>query len=341
MLIINLFGAPGAGKSTGAAYVFSQLKAAGVNAELVTEFAKDKVWEGTKAVFENQAYIFGKQYFRISRLEGKVDVVITDSPILLSAFYNDNDHVLGEEFDKLVFKVFDYYNRIDVFVHRVKPYNEAGRFQTEEESDAISKEMLRFLDKFGVDCLHINGDFAGYDSLVDTVLDALAADGKPFVCPHPSDVCPRPSDSAEALTIKVRYLSDKIQPLEYIDGKSDWVDLRAAEDVELKAGEFKLIPLGIAMQLPKGYEAIVAPRSSTYKNFGICQTNSIGVIDETYCGDNDQWYFPARADRHTVIHAGDRICQFRIEKHQPQLFFESVDTLGNADRGGIGSTGKR
>ena len=334
MLIINLFGAPGAGTSTGAAYVFSQLKAAGGNAELVTEFAKDKVWEGTKAVFENQAYIFGKQYFRISRLEGKVDVVITDSPILLSAFYNDNDHVLGEEFDKLVFKVFDYYNRIDVFVHRVKPYNEAGRFQTEEESDAVSKEMLRFLDKFGVDCLHINGDFAGYDSLVDTVLDALAADGKPLVCPHPSD-------SAEALTIKVRYLSDKIQPLEYIDGKSDWVDLRAAEDVELKAGEFKLIPLGIAMQLPKGYEAIVAPRSSTYKNFGIRQTNSIGVIDETYCGDNDQWYFPARADRHTVIHVGDRICQFRIEKHQPQLFFEPVDTLGNADRGGIGSTGKR
>ena len=268
-------------------------------------------------------------------------MVITDSPILLSAFYNDNDHVLGEEFDKLVFKVFDYYNRIDVFVHRVKPYNAAGRFQTEEESDAISKEMLRFLDKFGVDCLHINGDFAGYDSLVDTVLDALAADGKPLVCPHPSDVCPRPSDSAEALTIKVRYLSDKIQPLEYIDGKSDWVDLRAAEDVELKTGESKLIPLGIAMQLPKGYEAIVAPRSSTYKNFGIRQTNSIGVIDETYCGDNDQWYFPARADRHTVIHAGDRICQFRIEKHQPQLFFESVDTLGNADRGGIGSTGKR
>ena len=89
------------------------------------------------------------------------------------------------------------------------------------------------------------------------------------------------------------------------------------------------------------YEAIVAPRSSTYKNFGIRQTNSIGVIDETYCGDNDQWYFPARADRHTVIHVGDRICQFRIEKHQPQLFFEPVDTLGNADRGGIGSTGKR
>lgn len=142
-------------------------------------------------------------------------------------------------------------------------------------------------------------------------------------------------------TIKIRYLSDKIEPLTYIAGKSDWIDLRAAEDVEMKAGDFKLIPLGIAMQLPKGYEAIVAPRSSTLKNFGITQTNSIGVIDETYCGDNDQWYFPAEAKRDTVIHAGDRICQFRIFEHQPQLVFEPVNTLGNNDRGGIGSTGKR
>lgn len=142
-------------------------------------------------------------------------------------------------------------------------------------------------------------------------------------------------------TIKIRYLSDKVEPLTYIAGKSDWIDLRAAEDVEMKAGDFKLIPLGIAMQLPKGYEAIVAPRSSTLKNFGITQTNSIGVIDETYCGDNDQWYFPAEAKRDTVIHAGDRICQFRIFEHQPQLVFEPVSTLGNNDRGGIGSTGKR
>lgn len=142
-------------------------------------------------------------------------------------------------------------------------------------------------------------------------------------------------------TIKIRYLSDKIEPLTYIAGKSDWIDLRAAEDVEMKAGDFKLIPLGIAMQLPKGYEAIVAPRSSTLKNFGITQTNSIGVIDETYCGDNDQWYFPAEAKRDTVIHAGDRICQFRIFEHQPQLVFEPVSTLGNDDRGSIGSTGKR
>ena len=141
--------------------------------------------------------------------------------------------------------------------------------------------------------------------------------------------------------IRIKYFSDKIEKLTYIGGKSDWIDLRASADVTLKAGEFKLIPLGIAMELPKGYEAHVIPRSSTYKNFGILQANSMGLIDESYCGDNDQWYFPARADRHTVIHAGDRICQFRIEKHQPQLFFESVDTLGNADRGGIGSTGKR
>ena len=142
-------------------------------------------------------------------------------------------------------------------------------------------------------------------------------------------------------TIKVRYLSDKVGKLEYIGGKSDWVDLRSAEDVELKCGEFKLIPLGIAMQLPKGYEAHIVPRSSTYKNFGVIQTNHMGVVDETYCGNNDQWYFPAFALRDTVIHSGDRICQFRIMEHQPTLQFESVEVLDGNDRGGIGSTGKR
>ncbi len=142
-------------------------------------------------------------------------------------------------------------------------------------------------------------------------------------------------------TIKVRYLSDKIEALNYVAGKSDWVDLRAAEDVDLKAGDFKLIPLGIAMQLPKGYEAHIVPRSSTFKNFGIIQANHMGVIDESYCGDNDQWLFPAIALRDTFIQAGDRICQFRIMEHQPQLIFEAVDTLGNEDRGGIGSTGTR
>lgn len=142
-------------------------------------------------------------------------------------------------------------------------------------------------------------------------------------------------------TIKVRYLSDQVQKLEYIAGKSDWIDLRVAEDVELKQGDFKLIPLGIAMQLPKGYEAHIIPRSSTFKNFGVIQANHMGMVDESYCGDNDQWYFPAIAMRDTSIKAGDRICQFRIMEHQPQLHFEAVTSLGNADRGGFGTTGKR
>lgn len=139
--------------------------------------------------------------------------------------------------------------------------------------------------------------------------------------------------------IKIKYFSDLIHRLDYIGGKSDWIDLRAAEDIEMKAGEFALIPLGVAMELPKGYEAHVVPRSSTFKNFGIMQANSIGIIDESYCGDNDQWRFPAYALRDTVIHVNDRICQFRIVEHQPTITFDEVDVLGNYDRGGHGSTG--
>lgn len=141
--------------------------------------------------------------------------------------------------------------------------------------------------------------------------------------------------------IKIKYFTDKIEKLTYIGGKSDWIDLRAAEDVELKAGEFKLIPLGVAMELPQGYEAHVVPRSSTYKNFGIIQTNHMGVIDESYCGDNDQWFFPAYALRDTKIHTGDRICQFRIMEHQPAIQFEETETLEHEDRGGHGSTGRK
>lgn len=141
--------------------------------------------------------------------------------------------------------------------------------------------------------------------------------------------------------IKIKYFTDKIEKLTHIGGKSDWIDLRAADDVELKAGEFKLIPLGVAMELPRGYEAHVVPRSSTYKNFGIIQTNHMGVIDESYCGDHDQWFFPAYALRDTQIHVGDRICQFRIMEHQPVIQFEEVETLGHEDRGGHGSTGRK
>ena len=140
--------------------------------------------------------------------------------------------------------------------------------------------------------------------------------------------------------IQIKYFTDQIEKLRYIDGKSDWIDLRAAEDVTLKQGEFKLIPLGVAMKLPRGYEAHIVPRSSTFKNFGIIQTNHQGVVDESYCGDNDQWYMPAYAMRDTQIHINDRICQFRIMERQPAVEFEQVDHLQGEDRGGFGSTGK-
>ena len=144
----------------------------------------------------------------------------------------------------------------------------------------------------------------------------------------------------ENVTIKIQYLNDEIKRLEYIDGKSDWIDLRAAKDYSLKSGEFQLIHLGIAMQLPEGYEAHILPRSSTFKNFGVIQANSMGIVDESYCGPNGWFFFPAIALRDTEIHVNDRICQFRIEKHQPHVSFEEVTLLENEDRGGIGSTGK-
>jgi len=140
--------------------------------------------------------------------------------------------------------------------------------------------------------------------------------------------------------IRIRYFTDKIEKLRYIDGKSDWIDLRAAETVELKKGEFKLIPLGVAMALPEGYEAIIAPRSSTFKNYGIIQTNAgPGVIDNSYRGSNDQWYMPVYATRDTKIEVNDRICQFRIIKNQPKIEFIECETLDDNDRGGFGSTG--
>ena len=140
-------------------------------------------------------------------------------------------------------------------------------------------------------------------------------------------------------TIKIKYFTDKIEKLCYIAGNSDWIDLRVAEDVVMKKGEFRLIRLGVAMELPQGYEAHVVPRSSTYKNFGLIQTNHMGVIDESYKGDADEWKWPALAMRDTEVHVGDRLCQFRIMKHQPQINFLEVDSLENEDRGGFGTSG--
>lgn len=172
MILVNLFGAPGAGKSTGAAYIFSQLKMRGVNAELVTEFAKDKVWEESKAVFNNQAYIFGKQYFRISRCADKVDVIITDSPLLLSVIYN-NDPVLGEEFNVIVRKVMDSYNCKNYYLARVKKYNPVGRFQTEEESDKIADKVLEMLRQENIPYSLAPGDLDGYEMIVDDIMEML------------------------------------------------------------------------------------------------------------------------------------------------------------------------
>ena len=139
--------------------------------------------------------------------------------------------------------------------------------------------------------------------------------------------------------ILVKYHAD-IEPIQKTD-KGDWIDLRVAEDVDLKAGEFKILSLGVSMKLPDGYEAVVIPRSSTFKTWGILQTNHFGLIDNSYCGDNDIWRFPALATRDVHIEKNSRICQFRIQKKMDAVTFTTVDNLGGADRGGFGSSGTR
>lgn len=146
------------------------------------------------------------------------------------------------------------------------------------------------------------------------------------------------NNTMDTETIKIKYFAD-IEPIAPIQN-GDWIDLRAAEDVHLKKGEFGLISLGVGMKLPDGYEAHIAPRSSTYKNFKIMQCNSIGIVDNSYCGSNDIWKYPAIAMEDTVIHKNDRICQFRIMKKQPEIHFETVKELEGKSRGGFGSTGK-
>ena len=141
--------------------------------------------------------------------------------------------------------------------------------------------------------------------------------------------------------IRIRYLSDKIEKLTYIDGKSDWIDLRAAADLHFEAGEYKLIPLGVAMQLPAGYEAHIAPRSSSFSKGGFLQVNSVGVVDNSYSGTNDIWKLPVYATRDAVIEVNDRICQFRIMERMPQVTFREVAALYATDRGGFGSPGSK
>lgn len=139
------------------------------------------------------------------------------------------------------------------------------------------------------------------------------------------------------LQINIKYFTPECH-IEKIE-KGDWIDLRSAVDIQYKTGEFNLIPLGLAMELPEGYEAHIAPRGSTFKKFGVIQTNSVGVVDESFCGDNDQWFMPCYALRDGEMHKGDRICQFRIIKKMKEVTLNTVEILGNVDRGSCGSTG--
>jgi dUTP pyrophosphatase len=140
------------------------------------------------------------------------------------------------------------------------------------------------------------------------------------------------------MQIKIKYIHNSIERIQKISN-GDWIDLRSAYTIELYEGQFKLINLGVAIQLPPGFEAHIVPRSSTFKNFGIIQTNHCGIVDNSFCGDNDYWHFPAYALRDTTIYQNDRICQFRIVEKQPEFDIVEVSELGNPDRQGFGSTG--
>lgn len=140
------------------------------------------------------------------------------------------------------------------------------------------------------------------------------------------------------MEIEIKYVNDNMLRLEKIN-KGDWIDLRASKGYKLKAGDFVLIDLGVAMKLPEGYEAHILPRSSTFKNYGLLQTNGMGIVDNSYSGDNDWWKFPVYATRDTQIYSGDRVCQFRIVESQPAIEFKEVEHLKDKDRGGFGSTG--
>lgn len=141
--------------------------------------------------------------------------------------------------------------------------------------------------------------------------------------------------------ITIKYFNSDYPKLEYIKGKSDWIDLRSDKTMTLEAHKHYLIPLGVAMQLPDGYEALVAPRSSSFKKWGIIQTNTPGIIDETYCGPDDQWFMSVYTTRDVTVERFDRICQFRVIKHQPTITFTESDLTDNESRGGHGSTGTK
>lgn len=207
---------------------------------------------------------------------------------------------------------------------------------------------MRCINYVGVTC--VNGDCpsaladeypeCGYEHV--TCEECAYYEGCTDCVFYSTDMCEPINEKGETMevkTISIKYVKDGMDKISIMPG-GDWLDLRIAEDVDMKAGEFKLIPLGVAMMLPEGYEALVIPRSSTFKKYGLIQTNSVGLIDESYCGDNDEWHFPAFATKDIKIPKNTRICQFRILEHQPSVMLKEVTELSITDRGGFGSTGE-
>ena len=171
-IVVNLAGSPGAGKSTGAAWIFSKLKMLGINCELVSEFAKDITWEHNTTALGCQEYVFGKQSYRLARCREDVDVIVTDSPLPLAIIYTQNE-TIKKPLSELVMAVFNSYNNINFFVNRTKPYNQKGRNHTEEESDSISEEIKKLYYKLNITYTEVNGDLEGYSEIVDFIVDML------------------------------------------------------------------------------------------------------------------------------------------------------------------------
>ena len=174
MIVVNLFGSPGAGKSTSAAYIFSRLKMAGINVELITEFAKAKVWENTAETFkpDNQCYLFGKQFYRMSCCRDKVDVLVTDCPLPISILFNSSE-VLGESFNQVVMNCYNSFENINYFLTRDTPYSEVGRHETEEESDELSKVLKNILDTRNIEYTSIASNKNNYRKIAEDVINRL------------------------------------------------------------------------------------------------------------------------------------------------------------------------
>lgn len=170
--VINLLAGPGSGKSTMAATIFAKLKMMGVNCELVTEFAKDKTWEQNDVALSNQIYVFAKQYFRMDRCSGKVDVLITDSPLIMSPMYN-RDMDIDKPLKELVKAINDKYDNLYFFVKRVKKYNPIGRSQTESESDEISRRIHEMMDRYGLEYTEIPGRMESADIVINQLIPSL------------------------------------------------------------------------------------------------------------------------------------------------------------------------